>query len=37
MSKRTMSKPAGRYPKRPTCIVATGRAWQMLQLVGEPA
>jgi len=22
------------YPKRPTCIVAVGEAWQMLQLTG---
>jgi hypothetical protein len=25
------------YPKRPTCVVAVGEAWQMLQLVGQPA
>jgi hypothetical protein len=25
------------YPKRPTCIVATGPAWEMLQVAGEPA
>jgi hypothetical protein len=25
------------YPRRPTCVVATGEAWQMLQLAGEPA
>jgi hypothetical protein len=25
------------YPKRPTCVVATGEAWQVLQLAGEPA
>jgi hypothetical protein len=25
------------YPKRPTCVVATGEAWQILQLAGEPA
>ena len=25
------------YPKRPTCVVAVGEAWQMLQLVGRPA
>jgi hypothetical protein len=24
------------YPKRPTCVVAVGEAWQMLQLVGRP-
>ena len=25
------------YPKRPTCVVAVGQAWQTLQLVGQPA
>ena len=25
------------YPKRPTCVVAVGEGWQMLQLVGQPA
>jgi len=25
------------YPRRPTCVVATGEAWQMLQLAGQPA
>ena len=25
------------YPKRPTCVVAAGAAWEMLQLAGEPA
>jgi hypothetical protein len=25
------------YPRRLTCVVATGEAWQMLQLAGEPA
>jgi hypothetical protein len=26
------------YPKRPTCVVAVGRAWQSLQLAGgDPA
>jgi hypothetical protein len=25
------------YPRRPTCVVATGEAWQMLQVAGEPA
>jgi len=25
------------YPKRPTCVIAVGEAWQMLQLAGEPA
>jgi hypothetical protein len=25
------------YPKRPTCVVAVGEAWQMLQLAGQPA
>ena len=25
------------YPKRPTCVVAAGPAWEMLQLAGEPA
>ena len=25
------------YPTRPTCVVAVGEAWQMLQLVGQPA
>jgi hypothetical protein len=24
-------------PKRPTCVVAVGTAWQTLQLVGDPA
>ena len=25
------------YPKQPTCVVAAGEAWQVLQLTGEPA
>jgi len=25
------------YPKRPTCVVAVGKAWQTLQLAGHPA
>ena len=25
------------YPRRPTCVVAAGEAWQVLQIVGEPA
>ena len=25
------------YPKRPTCVVAVGEAWQPLQLAGRPA
>ena len=25
------------YPKRPTCVVAVGQAWQTLTLVGQPA
>jgi hypothetical protein len=25
------------YPRRPTCVVATGEALQMLQLAGQPA
>ena len=25
------------YPRRPTCVVAAGAAWEMLQLTGEPA
>jgi hypothetical protein len=25
------------YPKRPTCVVAAGEAWQILQVAGEPA
>jgi hypothetical protein len=25
------------YPKRPTCVVAVGQAWQTLQLVGQQA
>ena len=25
------------YPKRPTCVVAAGPAWEMLQLAGDPA
>ena len=25
------------YPGRPTCVVAVGDAWQVLQLVGQPA
>jgi hypothetical protein len=25
------------YPRRPTCVVAAGAAWEMLQLAGEPA
>jgi hypothetical protein len=24
-------------PKRPTCVLAVGEAWQMLQLAGRPA
>ncbi len=24
------------YPKRPTCVVAVGEAWQTLQLAGQP-
>jgi hypothetical protein len=24
------------YPRRPTCVVATGESWQMLQLAGQP-
>jgi hypothetical protein len=24
------------YPRRPTCVLATGEAWQMLQLAGDP-
>jgi hypothetical protein len=25
------------YPKRPTCVVAAGAAWEMRQFSGEPA
>jgi hypothetical protein len=25
------------YPKRPTCVVAAGPAWEMRQFAGEPA
>ena len=25
------------YPKRPTCVVGAGAAWEMLQVAGEPA
>jgi hypothetical protein len=25
------------YPQRPTCVVAMGEAWEMLQLAGDPA
>jgi hypothetical protein len=25
------------YPKRPTCVVATGKAWQAAPLIGSPA
>ncbi|MGH6920756.1 MAG: hypothetical protein ACREJ0_23990 [Geminicoccaceae bacterium] len=25
------------YPRRPTCVVAMGEAWEMLQLAGDPA
>jgi hypothetical protein len=25
------------YPKRPTCVVAVGEAWQILNIAGEPA
>jgi hypothetical protein len=25
------------YPKRPTCVLAVGQAWQTLQLAGQPA
>lgn len=25
------------YPKRPTCVVAVGEAWQILKIAGEPA
>jgi hypothetical protein len=25
------------YPERPTCVVAMGEAWEMLQLAGDPA
>jgi hypothetical protein len=25
------------YPERPTCVVAMGEAWEMLQLTGDPA
>ena len=24
------------YPERPTCVVAMGEAWEMLQLAGDP-
>jgi hypothetical protein len=25
------------YPERPTCVVAMGEAWEMLELAGDPA
>jgi hypothetical protein len=25
------------YPQRPTCVVAMGESWEMLQLAGDPA
>jgi hypothetical protein len=25
------------YPERPTCVVAMGEAWEMVQLAGDPA
>jgi hypothetical protein len=25
------------YPRRPTCVVGTGEAWEMLQLAGQAA
>ncbi len=25
------------YPQRPTCVVAMGEAWEMMQLAGDPA
>ena len=25
------------YPERPTCVVAVGKAWEALQVAGEPA
>jgi hypothetical protein len=25
------------YPSHPTCVVATGVAWELLQLAGQPA
>ena len=25
------------YPRRPTCVVATGEAWQIVQVAGQPA
>lgn len=25
------------YPQRPTCVVAMGEAWEMIQLAGDPA
>jgi hypothetical protein len=25
------------YPQRPTCVVAMGEAWELLQLAGDPA
>ena len=25
------------YPDRPTCVIATGDHWEMLQLAGDPA
>ena len=25
------------YPKRPTCVIAAGQAWEALQPIGEPA
>jgi hypothetical protein len=25
------------YPRRPTCVVATGEAWELVPLVGNPA
>jgi hypothetical protein len=24
------------YPERPTCVVAMGKAWEMLRLAGDP-
>jgi hypothetical protein len=24
------------YPERPTCVVAMGEAWEMMQLAGDP-
>ena len=25
------------YPRRPTCVIASGQAWEMVPLVGNPA